>query len=196
MCEGGVSLGPGMYMRHELVGNKYVLRSFNIEDVTEVYMGWLNDPEVTRFLEIRLHTQTAQTAEAYIKSFYLGAEKYLWGIYTNNEGKLIGTASLYEINLFHRCAEIGLMIGDKAHWGTTASTEAIRLICRFAFEQLRLRRLTAGTYAVNTGINFTLRRLGFFREGVMRSGYYLSSEKFTDGFRWGLLQEEWTSGCE
>ena len=180
-------------MRNELVGNQYKLRPFKVEGITEEYIGWLNDPEVNRFLEIRLHKQTVQTAAAYIASFYLDTEKYLWGIYTNNEGRHIGTASLYDINPFHRVAEIGLMIGDKRHWGTAASTEAIQLICRFSFEQLRLRRLSAGTYAVNTGMNFTMKRLGFCREGAIRRAVCLPSGEVTDVFRWGLLREEWTA---
>ena len=42
-------------------------------------------------------------------------------------------------------------------------------------------------------MNFTLKRLGFTREGVMRKSL-LEGDKYVDGWRWGILSGEWKSG--
>lgn len=164
---------------------------FQEEHISDRYIGWLNDPQVNRFLEVRHVHQTYDTVLAYVRSFHGDAEKYMWGIYPNNITDLIGTATLYDINRHHGYGEIGLMIGEKDYWGKGASTEAIELIAQFAFETLELRRLTGGSYASNRGMNFTYKMLGFTREGILRKAHMLSPGVYVDGYRWGILVDEW-----
>lgn len=174
-----------------LAGPQFSLVPFKEENIADRYIGWLNDPEVNRFLEVQFVHQTYDTVLAFVRSFYADAEKYMWGIYPNGVNEVIGTATLYDIARHHGVGHFGLMIGDKDYWGKGASTEAVKLIAQFAFETLRLRRLTAGTYAPNHGMNFTLKRLGFTLEGKLRQAFVLSPGIYVDEYRWGLLAEEW-----
>ena len=174
-----------------LVGSKFSLIPFKEEHISDRYISWLNDPEINRFLEVRFVRQTYQTVLAYVRSFYEDTDKYMWGIYPNGIIDPIGTATLYDINHHHGRGELGLMIGEKEYWGKGASTEATELITRFAFETLGLRRLTGGTYALNHGMNFTFKRLGFSLEGKLRQACLVSPGNYVDGYRWGLLAEEW-----
>ncbi len=174
-----------------LVGSKFGLIPFKEEHISERYIGWLNDPEVNRFLEVRFVHQTYETVVAYVRSFYGETEKYMWGIYPNGINDPIGTATLYDIDRNHRRGEIGLMIGEKSYWGKGASDEVMELIARFAFETLGLHRLTGGSYATNYGMNFTFKRLGFTLEGKMREACVLSSGTYVDAYRWGILAKEW-----
>lgn len=181
----------GGRLQEVLMGPRFSLIPFKEEHISDRYLGWLNDPEVNRFLEVRFVQQTYETALEYIRSFYGGAEKYLWGIYVKGSNELIGTATLYDINRYHGLGEIGLMIGERGYWGKGASTEAIKLIIQFAFETLGLRRLSGGSYAVNHGMNFTYKRVGFTCEGRLRKAYLLSPGTYVGGYRWGILVEEW-----
>lgn len=174
-----------------LEGFQFRLRPFREEQVSDRYIGWLNDPEVTRFLEIRFVRQNNATASSYVRSFYSGVEKYMWGIYPNHHEEMIGTITLHHVNLIHGTAEVGLLIGEKCYWGKDASTEAMNLLAQFAFETIGLRRLTGGTYATNHGMNFTFKRLGFRHEGTLRRAYLVDNDKYVDGYRWGILSEEW-----
>ena len=63
----------------------------------------------------------------------------------------------------------------------------------FAFDTLKLNRITGGSYSTNLGMNFTFKRLGFTREGVMRKGF-LEGGKYIDGYRWVILSGEWKNG--
>ena len=85
------------------------------------------------------------------------------------------------------------MIGNSDYWGKSASEEAVSLVLDFAFDTLELNRVTGGTYSTNIGMIFTYKRLGFTREGVMRKSL-LEGDKYIDGYRWGILSDEWKNG--
>lgn len=181
-----------MKNRNILTGNSYKLIPFNKNDLTQDYINWLNDPIVTKFLEIRHEQQSLSKINDYIDQFYKDYEAYIWGIYTQ-EDLLIGTVNLNSINRNHNTAELGLMIGNIDYWGKLASEEAISLVIDFAFNQLNLNKVTGGSYSTNLGMNFTYKKLGFTREGVMRKSFFMD-QKYIDGFRWGILSQEWEDG--
>jgi RimJ/RimL family protein N-acetyltransferase len=174
-----------------LEGSRYRLVPFDETMVTDRYVAWLGDPAVTRFLEVRLTRQDRDSALAFVRSFCGPAERYMWAIVGGTVGEAIGTCTLYSVNRYHGSAELGLMIGEREQWGQGASEEAIGLIAEFAFGRLELRRLTGGSYSRNHGMNFTYKRLGFTLEGRMRRAYRLDDDTYVDGYRWGLLADEW-----
>ena len=181
----------GENVREELVGSLFSLIPFKEEHISDRYIGWLNDPEVNRFLEIRYVRQTYDTVLEYVRSFSDSSEKFMWGIYPEGSKDLIGTATLYIIYRQHGMCGIGLMIGDRNFWGGAASTGAIELMAEYAFETLGLRRMHAETYASNLGMNFTFKRMGFALEGRLKKAYSFSPGNYTDAYQWGLLAEDW-----
>jgi [ribosomal protein S5]-alanine N-acetyltransferase len=176
----------------KLVGKTYSLSPLTQDDITEEYILWLNDPIINKFLEVRHVYQTIETVTEYINEFYKDHERYIWGIYSIGN-RLIGTVNLQGIDRNHNVAELGIMIGNKDFWGKSASEEAISLVLDFAFDTLELYRITGGTYSTNIGMIFTYKRLGFTREGVMRK-CFLEGDKYIDGYRWGILADEWKNG--
>lgn len=175
----------------ELKGEHFHLISLTEDRISDEYIHWLNDPEVNRFLEARFSPQTRDTVCAFVRSFYGDVEKYLWGIYDALTRDMVGTVTLGSINYVHGTGEIGLMIGKRDYWGKKASNEAMALAIKFAFYHLKLRRVTGGSYALNHGMNFTFKRLGFTCEGKLRKACYMGPDLYVDTYRWGLLIEEW-----
>lgn len=176
----------------KLVGKKYSLSPMTKADITKEYILWLNDPTVNRFLEVRHVHQTLETVTEYINDFYKDQEQYIWGIYSI-EGNLIGTISLIQFNRNYNSCAFGIMIGDSNYWGKLASEEAIQLVLDFAFNTLKLHRVTGGCYSKNIGMIFTFQRLGFKREGVMRESL-IDGDKYIDAYQWGILADEWNNG--
>jgi ribosomal-protein-alanine N-acetyltransferase len=174
-----------------LVGDRYVLRPFITDLITDCYVDWLNDPDVNEFLEIRFVPQGRESAFEFVNSFWQELECYLWAIYPIDSDKSVGTVTLQKVDRNNGGAEFGIMVGDKDHWGKGASAEAIHILVEFAFNTLGLRRLAAGTYSKNHGINFTLKKMGFVIEGKIRKAFLARSGTYIDGYRWGLLAEEW-----
>ena len=75
----------------QLETEHYTLRSMLESDVTETYLAWMHDYEVTRTLGVDGESQTIETIKDYVRSRNSKGD-YLFGIYTK-EGKHIGTHS-------------------------------------------------------------------------------------------------------
>ena len=173
----------------KLIGDRYILKPFDVVDISKKYIEWLNDPEVNSYLEVRHEKQTKESVKKYINGFYDGSNKYLWGVYTIDNDKHIGTVNITANR--YNSAEVGLMIGDKLYWGKSASDESINLILDFAFNTLKFHRITGGTYAENLGMNFTFKRLGFRREGVLKESVFIQNGSYSDLYLWAILDREW-----
>ena len=131
-------------------------------DATEDYVGWLNDPDVNRFLESRFVIHTHESVREFIRRHLLDPSSLLCGIRSvAHARKHVGNIKLSPIEWNEGQAEIGIMIGDKNAWGKGIGTEAIRILAGIARSELNLRRLTAGCYPENIGSQTAFLRAGF-----------------------------------
>ena len=172
----------------KIIGNKYKLIPFCIDDVNDDYISWLNDPDVNKFLETRHNNQTLDDVFRYISGFYKEQEKYIWGIYPIN-GDLIGTITLNNVDRNNGVAELGIMIGDIDYWGKLASENAINLVLNFAFKEIGLNNITGGCYSTNIGMVFTFKRLGFCRNKIVKINNH-----HVDIYRWIMHSDKWNKG--
>jgi len=152
-----------------LTGERIHLRPVTLDDVTDRYVRWMNDAEVTRFLEVRWAKQTAETIRAYVQQLLSKSDEPFFAICVNGTGEHLGNIKLGPINPHHRTADVSLVIGEKAWWGKGIATEAIRLVTAHAFDELGLRKLKAGCYAENLGSAHAFERCGWRREGLQRA---------------------------
>jgi len=68
-------------------------------------------------------------------------------------------------------------------------SEAVGLVCSFAFETLKLHRLEAGCLPRNEASRRLLARLGFMQEGFARA-YLRINGKWEDHILWGMVKRE------
>lgn len=62
----------------------------------------------------------------------------------HGESGIVGTTTLYRIDLDHRRAEVGIALGSRA-WGRGYGREVLRLLIGLAFGELGLHRLETST---------------------------------------------------
>jgi RimJ/RimL family protein N-acetyltransferase len=86
----------------------------------------------------------------------------------HDDDVLLGGASLNSVSLEQGRAAIGYWLAPHAR-GRGVATHAVRLICRWAFEDLRLARLELTCGPDNRASQRVAERCGFTREGVLRS---------------------------
>ena len=128
-----------MITEKELHGEMISLRQIEMEDCTSLYVEWLNDPEVNRYLETRWSEQTMETIEEFVRDQRENNHSILFAIITNEDGRHIGNIKIGPINRHHNHADISYFIGDKKMWNKSVATEAIRLVTRFCFMDLKLQ---------------------------------------------------------
>ena len=165
------------------------LREVRLEDVNEKYYTWMNDPEVTQFLEIRFFPQSMENIETYVRKTSEKEDEIFFAICLKNDTKHIGNIKLGPINWIHRRAEVSLVIGDKSCWGKGYATKAISLISKYAFNKLNLHKLTAGYYKENIGSIKAFLKVGFKEEGVLKDEYF-SNGIYIESVRLGLIKQE------
>lgn len=169
--------------------DRLFLRDLQLDDVGEDYVSWLNDPEVNQYLESRWARHTLEDVRSYVSEHASSPDEAFLAICTKPSGKHIGNIKIGPIDRSHGTADIGLMIGDKTAWGFGYATEAISLATHFAFEELGLRRLTAGAYRENAGSTRAFERCGYRIEGLLRE-HRISGDRATDVVLVGILASE------
>ena len=170
---------------------------FTLDDVDAEYYGWLHDIEVIRYLEIARQDRSYKALRNFVTSSIENPEHYLFKIVMCASGKKVGTIS-QKINTRHWIASYGVMIGDRAAWGTDCALQSQVGLLDFAFGELGLRKLFGGICAANTGANFNLFRLGFEREGIRRAHFLpgIEGDEAQDLVEYGCLAEEWAERFE
>ncbi|HEY7639575.1 MAG TPA: GNAT family N-acetyltransferase [Steroidobacteraceae bacterium] len=141
--------------------------------VSSAYVGWLSDPEVNRFLESRFATHDLASTQRYVASMLGDANTLFLGIRSPQLQRHVGNIKLGPIDRHHGLGEIGIMIGERAAWGRGIASDSIAVLCRIAFEQLGLRKLTAGCYRSNVGSARAFARAGFAHEATRPAHYLL-----------------------
>ncbi len=140
---------------------KILIRQLLPGDVSDNYLAWMNDPEVTQFLESRWKPYQREDLESFVSSIRASGDDFLFGIFLSETGGHIGNIKIGSINRFHRYADLGLVIGAKKFWGQGIATEAIRLATEYAFQELDLNKLVAQIYAPNIGSRKAFENAGY-----------------------------------
>jgi ribosomal-protein-alanine N-acetyltransferase len=175
---------------HFLCGERVYLREVRLSDVDDNYYRWINDPEVTQYLEIRYVPHSLENIRTYVSAMDGRVDEIFLAICLRENDRHIGNIKLGPINTIHGAADISLLIGEKDCWGQGYATEAIRLCCHFAFAVRNLRKVNAGVYASNIGSKRAFEKAGFREEGRLR-GQSLVRGRPEDHVLLGMLASEY-----
>lgn len=171
-------------------GNRLYLRHLVRSDAGGPYYDWMNNPEITQYLESRFRPSTVADLQAFVEKTNSDPNVFFFAIVQKDGDRHIGNIKLGPVNWIHRLAEIGIMIGAQDCWGKGYATEAISILSQFAFETLNLHKVTAGCYGVNEGSRKAFLKAGFAQEGVRKQHNYLNGI-YTDAVLFGLLESDY-----
>lgn len=108
------------------------------------------------------------------------------------DGKLYGLLHMDDVDWVNGHAEIGIAITEPQARGKGIASGAIRLMLRYAFEELGLHRITARIIDGNQPSQQLFKSLGFVHEGVIRE-FVRRGGQFLDLHVYGLLLSDWQS---
>ncbi len=161
-----------------LTGEAVLIRALLPEDGNETYAGWMNDRGIVEYTESRFASHTPDDLKRYIQGVRNDPYSHMWAICNVVSGDHVGNIKLGPVNAHHQFGDIGLIIGERAAWGRGFATEAISLVCKFAFQQLRLHKVTASMYEENVGSRRAFEKAGFSVEGI-RASQFLLNDHYT-----------------
>lgn len=148
----------------ELTTDRLLLRPFEHADIDERYLGWLKDPEVTRFSNQRFKHHTIESCITYQRSFHNSNNCFMLLVHIK-EHVPIGTMTIYRAK-HHGTADIGLMLGNKAYWRQGLGKEAWKAVLGALLHEQGLRKVTGGTARPNTAMVKIMEESGMTLEAV------------------------------
>lgn len=173
----------------ELHGPTLTLRYAVPEDAPALFeLG--TDPDVTRFFSWGPYQRIAEPL-AYIGTLAGQRERgeQLDFAIVHKQDGLIGVLGLSEFSRRDRRAVVGTWLGRR-WWGTGANREAKALLAQLGFRHFGLERIGAYADVENARSQAALERIGFVREGVLRS-FHRHGSTVHDVVVFGLLRAEW-----
>jgi RimJ/RimL family protein N-acetyltransferase len=175
-----------------LGGDKVYLRPLERADLNDTYLGWLNDSEVTRYLETGSFPSTMQDLEKFYEGVTGSRTEVIFAIVDRKSHRHIGNAKLGPINWVHRRALFGILIGEKDFWGKGIGEEVTRLMVEYGFLRLNLNRIGLAVFAEHESAIRCYQAVGFKIEGTFREEMY-SDGIYKDRLWMGLLRSEYTA---
>jgi len=171
-------------------GALVLLRPLERADLNERYLGWLNDPEVTRYTETGTFPSTAEDLENFYRGVTGSKNDVILAIVDKKSGLHVGNVKLGPIHWIHRSATLGILIGQREVWGKGVGMEATRLMVEYGFNRLNLHRIDLGVFAEHKAAVQCYEKVGFKVEGRMREDLFQGGE-YKDRLWMGLLRSEY-----
>jgi len=139
-------------------------------DQIDATVRLLNDRKVQRGTLRLPFPYTEKDARAWIrraKRERAAGRSLALRVVRRSDGVLLGGVGLHALDEAAARAEVGYWLG-RDYWGKGYATEAVGLLVRVAFTQLRLHRVEARVYPWNAASRGVARRCGFRYEGRLR----------------------------
>ena len=169
-------------------GQKVVLTALDPRNA-ETVRGWVNDPEVNRYMLSGHIPLTAAAEESFYTRMEAAADAHVFEIHMAEDMRLIGHVGIEQIDWIHRTGSLGICIGDLANQNRGLGTDAIVTMLRFAFDTVGLNRVNlfcrednARGLRVYRGVGFT--DIGRERESIFAEG------RFFDAYMFDMLARE------
>lgn len=174
-----------------IVTERLIIRPFAEEHLVPAYVDWLNDSTVVRYSEQRHQRHTLGSCREYWQLIQ-DSRHYLWAIEVKERPpRFVGTVSA-TIDSANRVAEIGILIGDRAAWGSGYGLEAWQAVCQWLLVQAGMRKVFAGTLSTHTAMLAIMRRSGMRPDGRWRR-HALWEGREVDFVYMALFREDYDS---
>ena len=150
----------------ELKGYNVTLRKARETELQEI-LHWYMDKELNNLAGYAYNEPNINKLRSNMLSSF-GRDPMNLVIELNSSELPIGTIQLYDINKFDRNCMFGIRIGKAEYQGKGLGLEAINLIVQYAFNVLKLKRVSLKVYEYNKNAIKCYLKAGFEIEGKLR----------------------------
>lgn len=148
-----------------------------------------NHPEIAVYLrDVFPYPYAREDADAFIRFSLTSSAVRNLAIYSHDTfAGIIGLT--FQHDIYRHSAEVGFWLGKRFH-GRGIMTEAVRLVCHHAFDELNIVRLYACVFEPNVASKRILEKNGFRVEGVRRKAVVKNKQFFDDFFMAKLKDDD------
>lgn len=165
-----------------------VIRRLRREDL-ETRIIWMNNPAIYKSMHFTVPVKLGKTIEWFERN--LQREDRVDFAFTDGfGGAILAFGGITSINRDASKAETYLFVNpNEKHRGI--GTQAKRLMCDYAFNELGLNKLYVVTNENNFASIALQVKFGYHLEGRLREEYLLADGTRKDRLYFGLLKEDW-----
>jgi len=170
---------------------RLVLRRFNKNDAAAAFHSWTGDSDILKYMRWKPHknkNETRSIISRWIIKYYKPTF-YQWAIEIKETKELIGTITLFVINEYDLCGDVGYCIGKK-YWGKGIATEALNAVLKLAFMDVGFNRIETYHSISNPASGRVMEKCGMKFEGIARQKYK-SISGFEDSKMYAILKEDY-----
>lgn len=174
-----------------LRGEKVVLRPIERDDVEQI-AGWEGDPEI--WPQTSTLPYTPKSVADVLRDYDVEGSELLRSTDTEApfavtvDGELIGTVSLWGIDVHNRRGHLGITLGPDAR-GKGYGRDACRVLLGYAFRDRGLHRVQLEVLADNERALRAYAAAGFVEEGRMRDSAWVHG-RFVDEVYMSVLSTD------
>ena len=171
-----------------LKSHKIYLRN-PIEDdfINQNWHSWFNDQNTTKYNQHGVFPINRDEEIEFISKHKISKSNISLAIVEIKNDRLVGTASLYNIDLINRRCNISITIGEKSLIST--GIEAYGLLVEHAFDRLNINRIQDGTHEKLSKFVQILKSIGFKKDGIGKE-YYYREGKYYDIIMFSILAKD------
>ena len=154
-----------------LVGADIIVRPYCSEDALSLWK--IVDSEKALMADLPWLVETTEDARAsymrhLVASTWVGGRTAHFGIFETGSGVTVGGIELHDIDWTLPSFVVGYWLAPSAR-GRGLATQAVRLVTKFALEQLGAVRVAIDPPATNSQSIAVARRSGFCLEGILKN---------------------------
>jgi RimJ/RimL family protein N-acetyltransferase len=182
-----------MLQPNALIGDLVYLTNVDVDNDVPLMFKWHNDMDFLRYLHRGLpHFGTQKDLREWMEADFRGRrETRPMMIRRREDDVLLGFCAFKDMDKTARNALFFIAIRpDESYQGKGYGTDAVRVMMRFAFQEMNLQRLGLEVGEFNVAAKRSYEKCGFQVEGTIRRSMYRDG-KYWDMHYMGILREEW-----
>ncbi|MGH4120333.1 GNAT family N-acetyltransferase [Clostridium sp.] len=171
---------------------RLILRQFKEKDAADMFNNWASDDEVTRYVSWQTHSDievSKKTLKMWIDE-YSNRENYNWAIEIKENGSVVGSIVIFNIDNNIENCEIGYCT-SKAFWNKGITTEAFSAVINFAFKEVGFERITGRHNVDNLASGRVMEKCGLKYEGTLRKIHRMNTGSLVDCKYYSILKGEY-----
>ena len=155
---------------------RILLRRLVESDITDQYVGYYNQPELTKFM---YQTPRVTTAEKLRKELETGNETnqfHMYAIVDKAKDLVIGNIRVGYILQHHKISDLAVFVGNPSYLGKGFATEAVSLGNKLSFEHYDIRKLFSRMFHGNMASVKAYLKTGWVIEGILKAQYMVDGK--------------------
>lgn len=166
------------------------LRALEMHDIEPLHTLFAADSDLERADDSIAFPTTAALRQRFHEPFVQkdGADGTFFFILEHTQHEIVGTLATFDCDARTGCLKYSIVLA-RQYWGKGYGQEAIHILLRSYFRELRYQKVTILIYSFNIRSIRFHERLGFQYEGRLRRMVYTNGQ-FFDEIYYGLTNDE------